>query len=185
MLFSNLPIAPEIAVLLQKHGTPKSLKTGEALVQVNEQCSSVYFVLTGGFLRRFYNEHAEIFRTISFHLPNHRPFLTVNESYFTNQPSNYEIKAFQSSTLLEFKRTLIEEVNQEYPLLQEFYRKQIINSLLYESDFKSRLITYSSKDFYNYLCDSFPEIIRNVPSKYIAEVMRISPEWLSKLKSKS
>lgn len=108
--------------------------------------------------------------------------MTVNESYFARKPSLYEIKAFQSSEVLLFSRELINSMSQQHDFLREFHQAKILEALLFENEFKSRLISYNSKEFYNYLCEEFPEIIKHVPSKYIAEVMRISPEWLSKLR---
>lgn len=180
----NSNINPEIGQLLHQYGFKRKLKAQEILVEVGAQCDEIFYVLKGGFLRRFYNEQSDIFRTISFHLPSHRPFMTVNESYFGNIPSHYEIKAFQSSEVLSFSKTLIQEMYEQYSFLQKFYDTKIIEALLYENEFKARLISYSSKEFYQYLCEEHQEIIKNVPSKYIAEIMRISPEWLSKLKHK-
>lgn len=170
--------------LLHEYGTLKSLKTHEILIRVGEQCNQIYYVIKGGFLRRFYNENSSVFRTISFHLSDHRPFMTLNESYFAQKPSFYEIKAFQQSEVLVFQRELIEKMYQTHALLQDFYQAKILEALIFENEFKSRLISYSSKEFYNYLCEEYPQIIQQVPSKYIADVMRISPEWLSKLKQK-
>ena len=185
MSLSYLDIPKDVQELLFQFGIKKVYKTHEVLTRVGEQCNSIYYVIKGGFLRKFYNDQSEILRTISFHLPTHRPFVTVNESYFAQKPSNYEIKAFRSSEVLIFQKDLILQMNQKHSFLQEFYSTQIIEALIYENEFKSRLLTYSSKEFYNYLGEEYPEIIKNVPSKYIAEIMRISPEWLSKLKSKS
>jgi len=63
-----------------------------------------------------------------------------------------------------------------------FYQNLIINMLLIESDLKSKLICFDAEDLYKYLINAYPELIINVPSKYIAEFMSISPQWLSKIK---
>lgn len=181
---SSAAVPPNLLQLLHEYGTPQTVKTHETLIQVGEQCHHIYYVTKGGFLRRFYNENSSVFRTISFHLSNHRPFMTLNESYFAMKPSLYEIKAFQPAEVLVFKRGLIEEMNQKHTFLQEFYHAKILEALIFENEFKARLISYSSKEFYDYLCEEYPQIVRQVPSKYIADVMRISPEWLSKLKQK-
>ena len=182
MNYPNSAFPPQILDLLQQYGTRQEFKAHEVLIQVGEQCSSVFYVIKGGFLRRFYNESSAILRTISFHLPTHRPFVTINESYFAHKASFYEIRSFQPSVILSYSRELIEEMNDRYPFLKEFQNARILDALLFENEFKSRLISYSSKEFYDYLCKEQPEIIKHVPAKYIAEVMRISPEWLSKLK---
>lgn len=172
----------QVMELLHQYGTIQRLKALEILIHPGETCDKIYYVLKGGFLRRFYNDKSEIFRTISFHLPIHRPFVTVNENFFAQKPSSYEIKAFQASEILVLKRPVIDDMTKKYPLLQEFSNRRIMETLIYENEIKARLISYSSKELYNYLCEEHPAIIQNVPSKYIAEFMSISPEWLSKLR---
>lgn len=172
----------QVMELLHEIGTKQSLKSLEVLIHEGEECDKIYFVLKGGFLRRFYNDKSEIFRTISFHLPNHRPFMTINENYFAQKPSSYEIKAFQASEVLVLQRQLIDEMTVKYPFLETYGQNRIMETLIYENEIKARLISYSSKELYEYLCKEHPAIIKNVPSKYIAEFMSISPEWLSKLR---
>jgi hypothetical protein len=46
------------------------------------------------------------------------------------------------------------------------------------------LNAYSNEEIYNYLIDECNSVIKNVPSKYIAEFIGISAEWLSKTKKK-
>jgi hypothetical protein len=50
------------------------------------------------------------------------------------------------------------------------------------NDFEMKIIAYSSERLYNYLIQNHPIIIQQVPTKFIAEFMGISSEWLSKLK---
>ena len=176
-------ISPEIMEALFKYGHRRNIKTHEILAHIGETSNSVYYVLSGGFLKRFYNEGSEVLRTISFHLPTHRPFMTQTDSFFSRNASYYEIKAFQNSDILVFNRSIIEQTMQE-TFIAEFHYKMIIDALHYENEFKARLLTYNSKQFYQYLGDEFPEIVQTVPSKYIAEFIGISAEWLSKLRQK-
>ncbi len=46
------------------------------------------------------------------------------------------------------------------------------------------LHSYSNEKIYNYLIEECNSVIKNVPSKYIAEFIVISAEWLSKTKKK-
>jgi len=177
-------IDPRILNLLQKYGVKKTIKAHDVLVRPGEKNQQVFYVLSGGFLRRFYNDKSDLYRTISFHLPLHRPFFTINETLFADKVSSHEIKSFQTSDILLFNKEVIEKVSEQEPILQEFSQRRIIKTLIYENDIKARIISYSSKELYEYLCDEHPEIVKHVPSKYIAEFMSISPEWLSKLRSK-
>jgi hypothetical protein len=58
----------------------------------------------------------------------------------------------------------------------------VTQALQEENDFKLKIISYSSERLYNYLITHCTKVIQQVPSKFIAEFMGISSEWLSKLK---
>jgi hypothetical protein len=58
----------------------------------------------------------------------------------------------------------------------------LTQALQEENDFKLKIISYSTERLYSYLIEHCPEVIQKVPSKFIAEFMGISSEWLSKLK---
>lgn len=182
MADQSININPKIVELLHQYGVKQTLKAHEVLIPANQECNHIYYVIKGGFLRCFYNDKSDVLRTISFHLPTHRPLMTVNENYFANKPSSYEIRAFQSSEVLSFKKELVNEMSQKNQMIQDFRNDRIMKTLIYENEIKARLISYSSKELYEYLCEEHPEIIKNVPSKYIAEFMSISPEWLSKIR---
>jgi hypothetical protein len=109
--------------------------------------------------------------------------MTQGDSFFSRKASSYELKAFQNSDILVFTRSVIEQMRQK-PFVAQFYDEMIIDAFQYENEFKSRLLTYNSKEFYQYLGKEFPEVVQTVPSKYIAEFIGISPEWLSKLRQK-
>jgi hypothetical protein len=66
--------------------------------------------------------------------------------------------------------------------LSAFYQSMVIKVLTEENDLKLKIIAYSSDQLYRYFLENFPIVIQRVPAKYIAELMGISPEWLSKLK---
>lgn len=183
MQYKSEEFSPEIMEVLFEYGHRRNIKAHETLSHIGETCNSTYLVLSGGFLNRFYNEDSEVLRTISFHLPNHRPFMTQGDSFFSRKASSYELKAFQNSDILVFTRSVIEQMRQK-PFVAQFYDEMIIDAFQYENEFKSRLLTYNSKEFYQYLGKEFPEVVQTVPSKYIAEFIGISPEWLSKLRQK-
>ncbi|MEL6865914.1 MAG: hypothetical protein AAFP19_15925 [Bacteroidota bacterium] len=175
-------IPTDILEMIKTYGKVRSLKPLQVLIPVGSRCNSIFIVKKGGLLKRFYNEKRGLSRTISFHLPNHRPVVTIAESYYQDKPSLYDIKAFEYSEVYELKKEFIDQKIQDDIFLKAFYDQKVINILIYENELKSRLISYSSRELYDYLINEHPAIIKSVPSKYIAEFMCISPEWLSKLK---
>lgn len=68
--------------------------------------------------------------------------------------------------------------------LGRFIREKILEEIASSKDITSAKIMYKSNDLDLYLRSNHPEIIRDVPSKYIAMFMGISPEAYSRLLSK-
>lgn len=160
------------------------LKRNEQLIDVGDLCNQIYFVLEGGFISKYYDSETETYRTVNFYLDSFQPFMTSVDSYFKNNPTAYQLVAIKKSTVIAFDRKDTDEFLKRAPHFSKYYYNFAIDNLIKESHYRSLLLTYSSDKFYQYLMAEHPEIIQNVPSKYIAEFMGISQEWLSKLKTK-
>jgi CRP-like cAMP-binding protein len=170
--------------LIQGIATPANVKTYKTMVDYGEKCQSIYFVLKGGFVLKILNEADGNERTINFHLASFNPFMTVPHSYFKNEPSHFKLQAITNSDVLVFNKTALIDATHQSEKIKDFYYQQIIDALILELDFRTKLISLSPKKIYELLISDYQEVIRNVSSKDIANFMGISPEWLSNLKQK-
>ncbi len=166
-------------------GQFKSIKSQTKLIDTGKECRMIYFILKGAFVCRHLNEETGDKRTIGFHMDDFQPFMTCVDSYFTNTRTACDLLAIGDGEVLEFRKNDLEELAGTHQVLSAFYYARIINALVSEHDFKTKLIQYSSDSLYRYMICHHPQIIQKIPSKYIAEFMGISPEWLSKLKHKT
>ncbi|TWI94552.1 CRP-like cAMP-binding protein [Mucilaginibacter frigoritolerans] len=166
-------------------GQLKSVKSQTTLIEAGKDCRTIYFILKGAFVCRHLNQETGDKRTISFHMVDFQPFITCIDSYFTNLPTACDLLAISEAEVLAFRKNDLEELAGAHQILSAFYNAHIINALVSEHGFKTKLIQYSSESLYRYIICNYPQIIQKIPSKYIAEFMGISPEWLSKLKHKT
>jgi len=162
-----------------------NVKSQTKLIDAGKECRMIYFILKGAFVGRHLNVETGDKRTIGFHMDNFQPFMTCVDSYFTNTPTACDLLAISNAEVFAFRKNDLEELAGAHKILSAFYYSRIINALVSEHDFKTKLIQYSSDSLYKYLICYHPQIIQKIPSKYIAEFMGISPEWLSKLKHKA
>ena len=160
------------------------IKSQTLLVQPGTICDKIYFVLKGGFVVRYINKELEIEKTINFYLEDFHPFMSCVDSYFSETKTHCELRAITNSEVMEFHKKDIDAIMLEDIEFFKFYHLMVTQALQEENDFKLKIISYSSERLYSYLIKHCPEVIRKVPSKYIAEFMGISPEWLSKLKNR-
>lgn len=162
----------------------KRVKSNTALLIPGATCTQVYFVVSGGFVCRYFNENLESPKTINFYLDDLHPFMASVDSYFTQQPSNCELRAVRDSVVLSMSKNNLDALVRANPLLQGFYDTLVIQALVEENELKLKIISHNAEQLYQYLLDELPAVIQKVPSKYIAEFMGISAEWLSKVKKR-
>ena len=173
----------QIEKLLSK-GKLLQVKSQSLLVQPGTICDKVFFVVKGGFVVRFIDQELEIEKTINFYLEDFHPFMSCVDSYFTETKTACELRAITNSEVLEFNKKDLDAIISEDIKFFKFYHFMLTQALQEENDFKLKIISYSSERLYSYLMKHCPEVIRQVPSKFIAEFMGISAEWLSKLKNR-
>jgi hypothetical protein len=162
--------------------THENIKTNKTLIDYDEKCQYIYFILKGGFVMQFLDEENEKERTINFFLDGFQSFMTVPQSFFRDKLSNCKLVAIKNSDILAFpKNELLSIVESRLPI-KDFYQTQIIEALLNELDFRTKLLCYSPQKIYQLLISDYQEIIQNVSARHIANFIGISPEWLSNLK---
>jgi CRP-like cAMP-binding protein len=158
------------------------IKSNQVLLSAGKICSNAYFVVNGGFVCRYIHPETGAAKTINFYLNDLHPFMACIDSYFIQKATSCELRAITASTVICMPKREIDQLIAEDASLKDFYYNVIITALTEENDLKLKIISYSSEALYHYIIQNFPSVIQRVPSKYIAELMGISPEWLSKLK---
>ncbi len=162
----------------------KRVKTKSNLLIPGDICQHVYLIAHGGFICRYIHEVSGEANTINFYLPDLHPVMACLDSYFTQIPTNCELKAVTDSAVIALPKLVVDDLNKQDPFFASFYKDIVITALMEENELKTKLIAYSSKEKYDFILDEMPSVIQAVPAKYIAEFCGISPAWLSKLKKK-
>jgi hypothetical protein len=178
----NSNISPGKIENFMGKGKLLQVKSQGILVKNNTVCDKAYFVLKGGFVCRYIDKELEIEKTINFYLEDFHPFMSCVDSYFSETKTHCELRAIAHSEVLEFNKKDVDAITREDINFFQYYHSVITQALQEENDFKLKIISYSSERLYSYLIEHCPEVIQQVPSKFIAEFMGISSEWLSKIK---
>lgn len=160
----------------------QAIKSQHLLVKPGEICDKIFLVLEGGFVCRYVDEENEIEKTINFYLDNLHPFMSCVDSFFSELPTRCELRAISGAKVLVLCKKDLQIVMSDDIALFKFYHSMVTKALQEENDLKLKLIAYTSEQLYHYLIGQLPVVIQRVPSRFIAEFMGISPEWLSKLK---
>lgn len=158
------------------------VRSKHTLLLPGEICKYMYLIVQGGFVCRYIHEKTGSANTINFYLQDLHPIMACLDSYFTQVPTNCELKAIASSIVIALPKRTVDILKEADKHFAKFYHDVVITAMVEENELKTKLIAYSSKEKYDFIIEEMPSVIRNVPSKYIAEFCGVSPEWLSKLK---
>lgn len=183
-LLEPLHISDDIRQHISEQIDVLHVKSNSVLLAPGKICTHLYLVVSGGFVCRYFNDNLEVPKTINFYLEDLHPFMACVDSYFTQQPGDCELRAVRNSVVLTMSKRNLDALLQMHPVLQNFYNSLVIQALVEENELKLKIISHSAEQLYQYLMNQLPAVIQKVPSKYIAEFMGISAEWLSKVKRK-
>lgn len=175
-------IQPASMEFIVAHTQLRRMKSNSLLIGPGKVCDSVFLVVEGGFVCRYIDPEQETGKTINFYLNDVHPFMACIDSYFTQTPTQCELRAISDAAVIQIKKKDLDTLLEMDASLRQFYQELVVTALREENDLKLKIIAYPSEQLYRYFMEYFPSVIQRVPSKYIAELMGISPEWLSKLK---
>ncbi|HZL11044.1 MAG TPA: Crp/Fnr family transcriptional regulator [Prolixibacteraceae bacterium] len=179
----EIKINPELWTRLQEFGEIRHLKKNEYLLKVGQVCRHGYYINAGSLVQTFQNHNGkEIVQ--GFYIDDDFSFLTSISSYFSEQSSNFQIKALENCEILEFSKSHLEQMSKEFLEFSIYYHK--ITSWGFQNlyMFSAMRLSLDAEEFLLFLYKQHPIYMQRIPDKYIAKFMGISKEWLSKLKKK-
>lgn len=157
----------------------RELKRGEIFLQEN-QISNEYLIVQEGILRSYiHNPDGE---EITTGLVSGPGIIFEPASFFTRLPSREIISAV---TPVAGWAITFDELNRNfhlYPEFREFGRALLIKKLIEIKQSYITSITASAEQRYGSLLETQPQIIREVPLKYIASYLGITDTSLSRIR---
>lgn len=157
----------------------KSVKKGETLLRAGEKSQEGYFVLKGC-IRVYYIIDGEE-KTTAFH--TEMEGLTPN-CVVTKQPSGYYIAASEDSIITVSTPDMEQTVFEQFPKFEKLCRLLSEDLLAKKQIDFDQFKTSSPEQRYQNLLDARPDLIQRVPQYQLASFLGITPQSLSRLKSR-
>lgn len=180
---NDIRMSSELWTKLQEFGKIRHLKKNEYLLKSGQVCNYGYFINSGSLVKTFVNQNGkEIVQ--GFYIDVAYSFLSEVTSYFSEHESAFEVKALESSEIIEFSKLQLQYLVDNFPEWAIFFHKITANSFQNLYMFSAMRLSLNAEDFLIFLYNQHPIYIQRIPDKYIAEFMGVSKEWLSKLKKK-
>jgi CRP-like cAMP-binding protein len=158
---------------------PRTLKKGEFFITENNICKEVAFIKSG-ILRSYYTSACAEEYTYCLTFPNQ--FMTAYSSLITSNATAENIQAMSDVDLLIIKKEVIDGLAASgingLKLLKTIAEQQYLHLekrvFMYQKD--------AAKARYLELFKSHPDYIKQVPVKYLASFLAITPRHLSRLR---
>ncbi len=161
--------------------TCKKYKKGERILDEGDVCRSMLYI-EKGLTRQFYFKYD---KDLTEHIAYEGGVVICLESYLKEEPTRLMIETLEPTVVWEIPKDRLEMLAQEDASIGAWYRR-IFELSLIESQVKADTLRFEpAHERYNKLLQLHPEILKRAPLVYIASLLQMTPETLSRVRSAS
>lgn len=148
-------------------------------LKVGGSADTNLYYISSGTLRIFVSEEKEE-KTIRFAYK--KDFIAALDSFVTEKPSDLFIQALKKCELKVIGKSKFMEFVKSCEENLELWHK-ILGGLVFQQMERERdLLTSSPAERYQRVLQRSPQLFQEIPNRYIASYLRMTPETLSRLK---
>lgn len=140
--------------------------------------TNVYYVLSGS-LRAFVVDEFEE-HTIRFGYAGN--IITPLDSYISGQPTSFYIQAIKKTEVKVISKQRFEDFVKSDPEHLLHWQVLLEQTIFQQMEREVDILTSSPQERYNRVLKRSPQLFQEIPHKYIASYLRMTPETLSRLK---
>jgi CRP-like cAMP-binding protein len=159
----------------------KSLQKNEMILTEGIISHEIYLVIKGC-VRLYYNVDGN-HKTAFFYTEGQ--FICAGESYTFNVPAKENYQAIEDTEIYVFSRECVERllaISNKFEILGRIATE---NELIACQKMIASFVTKSAEERYVELLDTQGELFQRVPQQYIASYLGVSPETLSRIKTRA
>lgn len=158
----------------------ETLKKKATLIQMGAVEHHLSFISEG--IVRFYIPNEDKDLTFGFLFENE--FVTAYDSFITQTPSPYQIETLTNTTLWRISFTDLQEVYQKTESGNLIGRRMAENMFLLKSKREISLLNKTAEERYLDLFQERPNLLKQIPLKYIASYIGVTPQALSRIRKR-
>jgi len=158
----------------------RKLLKGQYFLQQGDVCKFSGFVVSGC-TKTFYVDEEGQEHVIMFSIEDW--WTSDMGSYITQKPADFNVQCLENTELIQFSYENQQEMMQEIPKLERFFRIIIERAFVASQKRIVRNMSMSAKDRYLFFRSEYPKIEQRIPQYLIASYLGITKEFLSKIKS--
>ena len=175
----STPISDESLHKIAKMLVSREFKKGEMILPEGQVCKYIGFVKQG-LVRQFYFKNN---KDITEHIAIDGNMFFCIESFFLQKPSYILVEALENSLVYGLPHDEFLKLCEEEKEVEFMYRRLLERSLIL-SQFKADFIRFeTANERYAHLLRDYPEVVRRAPLAYIASLLQMTPETLSRVRA--
>lgn len=160
---------------------PRSVRKKTFLLQEGEICNFEAYVVKGC-IRTYYIDENGFDVILQFAIEDW--WVSDIASFYEQTPSRLFIETLEDSELLVFTPETKEELLTRVPKFERMFRLMLQRNLAATQNRLINTISKTAQEKYLDFIERYPTIPQRVPQHYIAAYLGISPEFLSKVRTK-
>jgi len=158
----------------------KSFVKKELLLKVGHIENHLSFIEKG--IVRYYVPKDENDLTFAFSF--HHSFVSAYDSFLTRQPSAYQIEAITDTIVWSITYKDLQDIYQTTSVGNLIGRHAAEENFLKKSKRELSLLNDTAEELYLKLFTEQPQLIQEIPLKYIASYIGITPQALSRIRKR-
>ncbi|MFT6138021.1 MAG: CRP-like cAMP-binding protein [Ulvibacter sp.] len=174
------PLTEQEVQLLRNTVDKKIYNKNDLVFSEGNISDEIYFV-TKGCVRLYYNVDGTD-KTAFFYTEGQ--FICAGESFTFNVPASENYQAVEETEIYIFTKSKIEVLLKEVPKFEIIARIATENELITCQRVIASFVTKSAEERYIDLLNTQRELFQRVPQQYIASFLGVSPETLSRIKTR-
>ncbi len=180
MLRAIEPISEALELALINSFVVVEVQKNAMLLKEGDVCKNLWF-LANGLLRSYHNiGEKEITSRIMF--TSH--IVISPGSFFTQTPATESIDALANCTLAKITFDQLQIIYQKFPEFN-YHTRLITEQYFYNNEQRLYMLRkHDAISKYLYFLENYENFMRQIPQKYIASFLNITPETLSRTRSK-
>lgn len=174
-------LTKESLKLLAEILVPEKYKKGERILDEGQVCNCLYFI-DKGMTRQFYFKYD---KDLTEHIGYENAIIVCLESYFNEEPTRLMIETLEPTIAWRINKNDIVHLASVNSEIGTLYRRIFEKSLITSQQKADTLRFEPANERYNKLMQQHPEILKRAPLIYIASLLQMTPETLSRVRSAS
>ncbi len=154
------------------------LKRNEYLVVKGVTNTRFYLILEGSL--RIYVHDFEEEHTIRFGYRSN--LIAALDSFLTETPTDLNIQALKKTTLKSVTKNALMKLIRTAPEFSQLWIRLLEEFAMQQMERERDILTNSPVERYHRVLSRSPQLFQEIPDKYIASYLRMTPETLSRIK---